>query len=93
MKTLTCGETLRAGKVCGRPACHDGQHRTTRAMNRRNARKRQATERNAMLRDLAGGVDGRKARTMDAVKWARLTGTPPTHDDYLARKRAAGLID
>ena len=61
-------------------------------MNQRNTRKRLDTEQNALLRDLAGGKDGRKTRTLDGVDYARSVGVAPTEDEYLARKRAAGLI-
>lgn len=90
---MTCDEKLRAGKTCGRPLDHAGQHRTAQAMNKRNVRKRLDTEQAAVLRDLSGGTDGRKVRTMPATEYARSIGIEPTHDDYLARKRAAGLTD
>ena len=90
---MKCGETLRAGKTCGRPAHHTGQHRTARAINRRNVRKRLDTERNAMLRDLTGGKDGRKTRTKKGDDYAReYRELGVSDDDYYAQKRAAGLI-
>jgi hypothetical protein len=89
-----CNQALRAGKTCGRPADHDGQHRTARAMNKRNVRKRLDTEQAAILRDLAGIKDGRKTRTMSAVEYCRSIGYDVDHsgDAYYARKRASGLI-
>lgn len=88
---MTCSRSLRAGKTCGRPEGHSGQHRTAWAMQKRNTKKRLDTERAAFERDLDGGRDGRR-RTMTPDELVEDIGWK-SDDPYLAAKRAAGLID